>query len=327
MFVHFLKDAYYLPMRILITGAAGFIGSHLTEALLKKNHEVVGIDNLSTGSLNNIRHLLQEKNFHFVEHDICAPLPSAAILRNTQQIYHLACPASPVDYQKRPIETLKVSSLGTMNVADFAKKYGAILLFTSTSEVYGDPLQHPQKETYWGNVNPIGLRSCYDEGKRFAESYLTTAARKDGLKVKIVRIFNTYGPCMRRNDGRVIPNFIGQALRNTPLTVYGDGTQTRSLCYVSDMVTGLMHMMACTESFGDRVINLGNPEEVTVRALAKKIIALTGSKSKIVQKPLPHDDPRQRCPDITRAQKAFEFLPQICLNDGLQKTIAWFKMA
>lgn len=313
-------------MRIVVTGAAGFIGSHLVEALLSKKHEVVGVDNLSTGSIENIRHLLTSKNFHFVEHDLCDPLPSAALLRHTQQIYHLACPASPVDYQKLPLETLKVSSIGTMNIAAFAKKYGATLLFTSTSEVYGDPLQHPQKETYWGNVNPIGIRSCYDEGKRFAESYLTTAARMDGLKVKIVRIFNTYGPRMRRNDGRVIPNFIGQALRNTPLTVYGDGAQTRSLCYVSDMVTGLMQMMACPESFGDHVVNLGNPEEVTIRQLAERIITLAGSKSTIVQKPLPHDDPRQRCPDLSRAQKAFEFVPRVSLNDGLQKTINWFKI-
>lgn len=309
-------------MRILVTGAAGFIGSHVAEALVQKNHDVVGLDNLSTGSLENIRHLLKNKKFQFVEHDLCAPIPSAAILRNTQQIYHLACPASPVDYQKLAAETLKVCSLGTMHIAAFAKKYGATLLFTSTSEVYGDPLQHPQKETYFGNVNPVGVRSCYDEGKRFAESYLSTLARNDGLKVKIVRIFNTYGPRMRRDDGRVVPNFIQQALCNEPLTIYGTGRQTRSLCYISDMVTGLLQMM---ESSENGPLNLGNPHEISVLDLAKTIIRIAGSKSTLAEKPLPHDDPRKRCPDLSLAQRAFEFQPRIDLEEGLTKTIAWFK--
>ncbi len=309
-----------MGQRVVITGAAGFIGSHLTEALLDRGDDVVGIDNLSTGDAANIAHLAG-RDFRFVRHDVSNYIdldgPVDAVL-------HWASPASPIDYLERPIPTLKVGALGTHNALGLAKAKRATFVLASTSEVYGDPLEHPQTESYWGNVNPIGPRGVYDEAKRFAEAMTTAYRRYHGLDTKIVRIFNTYGPRMRVRDGRAVPNFIAQALRGEDLTVYGDGTQTRSFCYVSDLVDGILRLM---RSDTNDPVNLGNPNEMTVAGIAEEIIRLTGSSSRIVHEPLPVDDPKVRQPDISRARGVLDWEPRVPLAEGLTKTIAWFRTA
>ena len=304
-------------MRIIVTGGAGFIGSHLCKTLLEQGHDVVCVDNLYTGNKNNIRPFLENPKFEFIEHDITEQLNE-----QTDQIYNLACPASPVHYQKDPVFTFKTSVFGTYNALELAHRWKARILQASTSEIYGDPLEHPQKESYWGNVNPIGVRSCYDEGKRASETICKDFQREYGVDVRIARIFNTYGPNMSPNDGRVVSNFIIQALQNKPITVYGDGLQTRSFCYVSDMVEALVKLM---NSNVLEPVNLGNPDEFTIKELAGQIISLTGSKSEIVKKPLPADDPKQRKPDISLANKKLNWQPKIKLNEGLKKTIEYFK--
>ena len=303
---------------ILITGGAGFIGSHLCQRLAK-NNRLICVDNLISGNRKNIKNLERNKNFRFIKHDIIRPLK---IKEKIDEIYNLACPASPADFPKFPIEILLTSSIGVKNMLDLAVKQKAKFLHTSTSEVYGDPKVHPQKETYWGNVNPIGPRSCYDEGKRFAESLIENYRKKYNLETKIVRVFNTYGPKMRLDDGRVISNFITQALKGKDLTVNGNGTQTRSFCYINDMVEGIIEMMKSRE-IGP--INLGNPDEYKILDLARKIIVLTGSKSKITFRPLPADDPTRRKPDITLAKKNLGWKPKVSLEEGLSKTIEYFK--
>ena len=306
--------------RIVITGAAGFIGSHLAEALLDRGDSVVGIDNLSTGDAANLAHLAG-RDLRLVRHDVSNYIdldgPVDAVL-------HWASPASPIDYLERPIPTLKVGALGTHNALGLAKAKRARFVLASTSEVYGDPLEHPQTETYWGNVNPIGPRGVYDEAKRFAEAMTTAYRRCHGIDAKIVRIFNTYGPRMRVRDGRAVPNFIAQALRGEDLTVYGDGTQTRSFCYISDLVDGILRLM---RSDTNDPVNLGNPRETTVAGIAGRILALTGSSSRIVHQPLPEDDPRVRRPDIGRARELLGWEPRVSLTDGLTETIAWFRTA
>ncbi len=304
---------------ILVTGGAGFLGSHLCEFLLKKEEQVICVDDLSTGSKNNIKHLIEDKNFEFVEHDIIEPIQ---IEKKIDEIYNLACPASPPRYQADPIKTIKICTVGVMNVLELAKKNKARILQASTSEVYGNPTEHPQKEDYRGNINPIGPRACYDEGKRIAETLFFDYQRRHNLNIKVVRIFNTYGPHMDKNDGRVVSNFIVQALTNHPLTVYGNGTQTRSFCYVSDLIKG-MHAMMNSTSKGP--INLGNPTELTILEIAEKIINLTNSKSTIVFKPLPQDDPHQRKPDISLAKKELSWQPVVSLDEGLKKTIKYFR--
>jgi len=310
-----------MPKTILITGCAGFIGSHLTEKLLNDNHRVIGIDNLQTGSKDNLKNFTDNKNFTFIEHDITEPLP---VEEKIGRIYHLACPAAPIHYQKNPIKTLTTAFIGTKNVLDIAKKNNARILYTSTSEIYGTPLEHPQHENYWGNVNPIGPRSCYDEGKRAAEALCFAYNRQHLTDIRVVRIFNTYGPRMAKNDGRVMPNFINQALRNEPITLYGTGDQTRSFCYVDDNVRGLMAMMNQDNFLGP--INIGNPAEITMRALAENIIRLTDSKSQITFHPLPQDDPHRRKPDITLAREKLDWEPKISLEEGLIKTIKYFSV-
>jgi len=303
---------------VLVTGGAGFIGSHLCERLLNDGHEVLCADNFFTGSKENVRHLLDNKHFEMIRHDVIDPL-----VVEVDQIYNLACPASPVHYQYNPIKTIKTSTVGVVNVLGLAKRVKARILQTSTSEVYGDPEEHPQKETYWGNVNPLGLRSCYDEGKRVAESLFMSYHRQNNVDIRIVRIFNTYGPRMHPNDGRVVSNFIMQALKNEPITIYGDGTHTRSFCYVDDLVDGLVKMMDNQETIGP--VNLGNPVEITVKELAEKIIKLTDSKSEIVYKTIPDDDPRKRQPDISLAKKYLQWEPKVDLESGLNKTIEYFR--
>lgn len=305
----------------VVTGGAGFIGSHLCEALISKGHTVYAVDNLLTGSEKNIESLKSAKGFTFIRWDVTNDMP---VIPSVDYVFHLASPASVPDYQKYSEETALVNSLGTKNLLTFTKAYKAKFLFTSTSEVYGDPKEHPQKETYWGNVNPNGARSCYDESKRFGEMITFLYARNRGVDVRIVRIFNTYGPNMRKDDGRVISNLINQAFEKKPLTVYGDGKQTRSFCYVSDMVAGIMAVMFSDQTKGE-VINLGNPEEYCIKDLAKKIKEMTGTTSEIVQKDLPVDDPSQRCPDITKAKKLTGWKPVISLREGLQKTIDYYK--
>jgi len=304
--------------KVLVTGGAGFIGSHLCQRLLEKNN-VICVDNLISGSRKNIKDLEKDKNFRFLKHDIVKPLK---VDGKIDEIYNLACSASPADFPKLPIEILLTSSVGVKNMLDLAVKHKARFLHTSSSEVYGDPKEHPQKESYWGNVNPIGLRSCYDEGKRFAESLIENYRKKYNLETKIVRVFNTYGPKMRPDDGRVISNLITQALKGKDLTVYGEGTQTRSFCYISDMVEGILKMM---ESSEPGPINLGNPDEYRVLDLAKKIIALTSSKSKITFRPLPQDNPTRRKPDITLAKKKLGWNPKIPFEEGLKQTIEYFR--
>jgi len=308
-----------MKKRILVTGGAGFIGSHLCEKLLAEGHEVLCVDNFFTGAKDNIIHLLDNPYFEVIRHDICFPL-----YVEVDEIYNLACPASPVHYQRNPVQTTKVSVLGSINMLGLAKRLKIKILQASTSEVYGDPKVHPQPETYWGNVNPIGPRACYDEGKRCAETLFFDYHRQHGIKIKVVRIFNTYGPKMHPNDGRVVSNFIVQALKNEPITVYGDGTQTRSFCYVDDMVEGIIKMMNSPDDFTGPV-NLGNPEEYRIIDLAKKIIDLTGSRSKIVFKPLPQDDPKRRCPDITLAKEKLGWEPRTPIEEGLKKTIEYFE--
>ncbi len=305
-------------MRILITGGAGFLGSHLCDKLLAQDHEVICLDNLFTGSKANIAHLLTHPNFEFVRHDVIDPFKY-----EVDQIYNLACPASPPHYQYNPIKTTKTSVMGAINCLGLAKRVKARVFQASTSEVYGDPSVHPQPESYWGNVNPIGRRSCYDEGKRVAETLFFDYHRENKVDIRIVRIFNTYGPRMHPNDGRVVSNFIVQALKGENITVYGDGTQTRAFCYVDDLLEGFVRLMNQTATVGP--INLGNPGEFTMLELAENVLKLTKSQSKIVHKPLPADDPKQRRPDITLAKKYLKWEPKIPLAEGLKKTIAYFK--
>ncbi len=305
-------------MRILITGGAGFLGSHLCDKLLAQGHEIVCLDNLFTGSKANIAHLLGNPNFEFVRHDVIDPFKY-----EVDQIYNLACPASPPHYQYNPIKTTKTSVMGAINCLGLAKRVKARVFQASTSEVYGDPSVHPQPESYWGNVNPIGRRSCYDEGKRVAETLFFDYHRENKVDIRIVRIFNTYGPRMHPNDGRVVSNFIVQALKGENLTVYGDGTQTRSFCYVDDLLEGFVRLMNQDATVGP--VNIGNPGEFTMLELAEQVLKLTKSKSKIVHKPLPADDPKQRRPDITLAKKYLKWEPKVPLAEGLKKTIAYFK--
>jgi dTDP-glucose 4,6-dehydratase len=306
-------------LKIIITGGAGFIGSHLCDALLERGHYVVCVDNLLTGDIKNIKHNLQNKKFEFIKHDIIKPFKFPG---RVDFILHFASPASPIDYMNYPIETLDVGSIGTRNMLELAKKKKAKLLFASTSEVYGDPKISPQTEEYFGNVNSIGPRSVYDEAKRFSEA-LTSAYKREKLAdTKIIRIFNTYGPRMKLNDGRVVPNFIKQALTNQPITIYGDGSQTRSFCYVSDLVEGIYKMMYSKIS---EPVNLGNPKELKISEFANVIIKLTGSRSKLTNKPLPQDDPKQRCPDISKAKKELGWEPKVDLEEGIKKTIEYFK--
>jgi nucleoside-diphosphate-sugar epimerase len=309
-------------MNILVTGAAGFIGSHFCERLLKDGHNVVGLDNMITGDAKNLEPLAEFEHFQFLEHDITVPFEIDA---KFDLICNLACPASPIDYQSIPLETLWVSAAGTRNMLELARAHGSKFFHTSTSEVYGDPLEHPQTEAYFGNVNCLGPRSCYDEGKRFAESLIVNYGEQYDMDTKIVRIFNTYGPRMRKNDGRVIPNFITQALNGDPITVYGDGYQTRSFCFVDDMVDGFIAMIDKGDFHGP--VNLGNPEEYSIKRLAEKIVELTGSKSEIIYTELPQDDPKVRRPDISLAHEELDFEPNVGLDEGLEKTIKWFKSA
>ena len=304
--------------RIVVTGAAGFIGSHLSEALLDRGHSVVGIDNLITGDMANVSHL-RARDFEFIRHDVTQYIdvdgPVDAVL-------HWASPASPIDYLELPIQTLKVGSLGTHNALGLAKAKGARFVIASTSEIYGDPLEHPQKETYWGNVNPIGPRGVYDEAKRFAEAITLAYHRAHGVDTKIVRIFNTYGPRMRLRDGRAVPAFMSQALRNEDVTIFGDGKQTRSFCYVSDLVEGILRLL---DSSTNEPVNIGNPHEITIEEIARTIIKLVGSTSRLVYRPLPIDDPKQRRPDITRARTLLSWEPKVALEEGLLKTVEYFK--
>lgn len=309
----------YLGKRILVTGGAGFLGSHLCEKLLDDKHEVLCVDNFYTGRRSNIAHLLQNPRFEVLRHDICFPL-----YVEVDEVYNLACPASPVHYQFDPVQTTKTSVHGAINMLGLAKRLKIKILQASTSEVYGDPTVHPQPETYWGNVNPIGLRSCYDESKRCAETLFFDYHRQHKLKIKIARIFNTYGPRMHPNDGRVISNFIMQALKNEDITIYGDGSQTRSFCYVDDMIEGLLKLMESPDDFTGPV-NLGNDKELSILELAEKIIELTKSKSKIVFRSLPLDDPKQRQPDIKLAKERLNWIPEVGIEDGLKRTIAYFK--
>ena len=306
-------------MRILVTGGAGFLGSHLCDRLLKDGHEVVAIDNLFTGRKLNIAHLMGHANFEFVRHDVIDPFKY-----EVDQIYNLACPASPPHYQYNPIKTIKTSVMGAINCLGLAKRTKARVFQASTSEVYGDPQIHPQPESYWGHVNPIGKRSCYDEGKRCAETLFFDYHRENKVDIRVIRIFNTYGPRMHEADGRVVSNFIVQALRGQDITIYGDGSQTRSFCYVDDLIEGFLRFMAQTETVGP--MNCGNPGEFTMRELAELTLKLVGGKSKIVHQPLPADDPKQRRPDITLAQKVLGgWEPKVSLEEGLGRTIAYFK--
>lgn len=306
-------------MRILIAGAAGFIGSHLCDRLLDEGHEIVGLDNLLTGSPSNLAHLEGNPRFSFIRHDITEP---CGVPGPVDLVFNLASPASPKDYLAHPVETLRTGAEGSRNLLELALKKGAAYLLASTSECYGDPLEHPQKETYWGNVNPVGPRSCYDESKRFAEAITMAYHRRHALPTHIARIFNTYGPRMQHDDGRIVPNFIRQALRGEPMTVYGDGSQTRSFCYVDDLVEGLIRLSRSAERLP---VNLGNPEERTVLEFAELIRTLTGSRSEIVFEPLPEDDPQRRRPDIGKAQAVLGWSPRVGLEEGLRRTIGWFR--
>jgi UDP-glucuronate decarboxylase len=305
-------------LRVLVTGGAGFLGSHLCDRLVAQGAEVLCLDNFFTGSKRNILHLMDHKNFEVVRHDLVQP-----VFLEVDQIYNLACPASPVHYQYNPVKTVKTSVMGAINMLGVAKRVKARILQASTSEIYGNPQEHPQKESYWGHVNPIGLRSCYDEGKRVAETLMMDYHRQNQVDVRIVRIFNTYGPRMAVSDGRVVSNFIVQALRNEPMTLYGDGSQTRSFCYVSDLVDGCMKMMNCEGFIGP--VNLGNPHEFSIKSLAELVLKLTQSQSEMVYKPLPEDDPIQRRPDIALAKRELNWEPQVDLTQGLEKTIDYFR--
>jgi len=304
--------------RALVTGGAGFIGSHLCERLLEQGHEVLCVDNFFTGTRRNVAHLLDHKRFELIRHDVTFPL-----FVEVDEIYNLACPASPIHYQHDPVQTTKTSVHGAINMLGLAKRLRAKIFQASTSEVYGDPHIHPQTENYWGNVNPIGSRSCYDEGKRCAETLFFDYHRQHSLRIKVVRIFNTYGPRMHPNDGRVVSNFVVQALKGEDITIFGDGSQTRSFCFVDDLIEGFLRMMATPDDVTGP-INLGNPGEFTIRQLAEQVIELTGAKSKLIFLPLPADDPRQRKPDITRARETLRWEPTIALREGLNKTIAYF---
>ena len=305
--------------KILVTGGAGFLGSHLCDRLVAQGHHVLCVDNYFTGSRENIVHLLDRSNFEVIRQDICIPL-----YVEVDEIYNLACPASPYYYQLDPIQTLKTSVIGAFNMLGLAKRTKAKILQASTSECYGDPTVHPQPETYWGNVNPIGIRSCYDEGKRAAETLFMDYHRKHGVDTRIMRIFNTYGPRMNPNDGRVVSNFIVQALRNEDITIYGDGLQTRSFCYVDDLLDGMMALMNYEGTY-PHPVNIGNPGEFSMLELAEKVIQMTGTTSKIVYQELPQDDPKQRKPDISRAKNVLGWEPKIVLNQGLEKTIDYFR--
>jgi UDP-glucuronate decarboxylase len=309
----------HLQKRILITGGAGFLGSHLCDRLAEDGHDVLCLDNFFTGAKRNISHLIGRPDFELIRHDLVHP-----IFLEVDEIYNLACPASPIHYQYNPVKTVKTSVMGAINMLGVAKRVNAKILQASTSEVYGNPTIHPQREDYWGNVNTIGIRSCYDEGKRCAETLFFDYHRQNRVNIRVVRIFNTYGPRMHPNDGRVVSNFIVQALTNQDITVYGDGSQTRSFCYVDDLIEGLIRMMNGPDDFVGPV-NLGNPTEFTILDLAEKTIRLTGSKSKIIFKPLPQDDPLQRRPDITLAKEKLQWEPKIDVENGLNKTIEYFR--
>jgi UDP-glucuronate decarboxylase len=306
-------------MKILLTGAAGFLGSHISKKLIDNDHEVVGLDDLSTGSIKNIEQLVNHPRYSFIEHDVRIPYQA-----RVDAILNFACPASPVNYQKDPVRTIETNFLGMINLLHLANETGARIIQASTSEIYGDPTQSPQKESYWGNVNPIGIRSCYDEGKRAAETLCFDYRRQFNLDSRVIRIFNTYGPNMAIGDGRVVSNFIVQALRNEPINIYGDGKQTRSFCYVSDLVEGIYKLLQLDKN-PETPINLGNPNEFTILELAKVVIAITKSKSEIVNNPLPLDDPKQRCPDISLAKSTLNWKPTIELREGIEKTAAYFK--
>lgn len=305
--------------QVLVTGGAGFLGSHLCDRLVEQGRDVVCVDNFFTGDKSNVRHLLSRNNFELIRHDVTLPL-----YVEVDRIFNLACPASPIHYQHDPVQTTKTSVHGAINMLGLAKRVKARILQASTSEVYGDPAVHPQVESYWGNVNPIGIRSCYDEGKRCAETLFFDYWRQYALEIKVVRLFNTYGPRMHPNDGRVVSNFVVQALKGDPITLYGDGTQSRSFCYVDDLIDGMLAMMESPAEFIGPV-NLGNPGEFTMLELAEKVLAITGSKSKLVFLPLPEDDPRQRQPDIALAKEKFGWAPRVGLDDGLRETIAYFR--
>ncbi|WP_046972810.1 UDP-glucuronic acid decarboxylase family protein [Dyella japonica] len=305
--------------QILVTGGAGFLGSHLCDRLIESGHDVLCVDNFFTGSKDNIRHLIGHPSFELLRHDVTFPL-----YVEVQQIYNLACPASPVHYQHDPVQTTKTSVHGAINMLGLAKRTRARILQASTSEVYGDPEVHPQPESYWGRTNPIGIRSCYDEGKRCAETLFFDYWRQHQLEIKVMRIFNTYGPRMHPNDGRVVSNFIVQALRGEPITIYGEGTQTRSFCYVDDLIEGMRRLMNSDADITGP-INIGNPGEFTMLELAEKVISLVGGKSKITHMPLPSDDPKQRQPDITQAKDKLDWTPKVSLDDGLKETVAYFR--
>jgi dTDP-glucose 4,6-dehydratase len=306
-------------LRLVVSGAAGFIGSHLCDRLLTEKHSVVAIDNLLTGSLRNISHLAGNPNFHFLQQDVTQPVEVEGAVDG---VLHLASPASPKDYMQHPIETLEVGSAGTRNMLELARRWKARFLLTSTSECYGDPLVHPQRETYWGHVNPVGPRSCYDESKRFAEAITMAYHRVYDLRTNIARIFNTYGPRMQLDDGRVVPAFIDQALRGLPVTIFGDGSQTRSFCYVSDLVEGLYRLLLSDERYP---VNLGNPEEMTIREFAEYVCRLTGAKCAVEHRPLPEDDPKKRRPDISKARRLLGWEPKVPLEEGLRLTIEYFR--
>ena len=309
----------HLRPRILVTGGAGFLGSHLCERLLRDGASVLCVDNFYTGTRDNVEHLLGHPHFEVMRHDVTFPLHV-----EVDAIYNLACPASPIHYQRDPVATTKVSVLGALNMLGLAKRTRARILQASTSEIYGDPEVHPQPEGYVGHVNPIGPRSCYDEGKRCAETLFFDYHRQHGVDIRVARIFNTYGPRMHPNDGRVVSNFIVQALMNKPITLYGDGRQTRSFCYVDDLVNGLIRLMEC-EAAGALPVNLGNPEEYTVRALAEEVLSIAGSDAPLVERPLPQDDPRQRRPDISRARALLHWAPAVGLREGLERTVTYFR--
>jgi UDP-glucuronate decarboxylase len=304
--------------RILVTGGAGFLGSFLCERLVRERHDVICLDNFFTGNKKNIEHLLPEKNFELMRHDMTLP-----VYLEVDQIYNLACPASPVHYQYNPVKTIKTNVLGAIHVLGLAKRVGARVLQASTSEIYGDPAMHPQREEYWGNVNCVGIRSCYDEGKRVAETLFFDYYRQNKVDIRVMRIFNTYGPRMHPNDGRVVSNFIVQALRGEPLTIYGDGSQTRSFCYVDDLIDGMVRLMNQDDFVGP--VNIGNPGEFTIRELAEKVMTHTGSKAGIIRKETPSDDPRQRKPDISLAREKLGWEPHVKLDEGLIKTIGYFR--
>jgi UDP-glucuronate decarboxylase len=306
--------------RILVTGGAGFLGSHLCEHLLELGHEVVCLDNFFTAQRRNVEHLLDDNRFELVRHDVTDPLTI-----EVDEIYHLACPASPVHYQRNPVRTIRTAVQGTLNMLDMAREVRARILIASTSEVYGDPREHPQSEPYWGHVNPIGPRACYDEGKRCAEALTASYARQYGVATRVARIFNTYGPRMHEDDGRVVSNFVLQALRDQPITIYGDGGQTRSFCYVSDLIAGFVRLQGLSDDPGP--VNLGNPRESTIRELADMVLRLTGSKSKLQIEPLPVDDPVRRCPDIAKAKRLLNWEPKVSLEEGLLHTIEYMREA